>query len=352
MILKSVYRLIFFVFLCSSLSAQEIIQENADIFKTRDISKTLKVSARSKVVIRSALTLSGSIKIEISESDIARLTYVKRAKNKSKSKAIDFIDIISVDFELTHDGLRLDLRAPNPAPWSGTNESGSVEIHLVLPEFCSLEFNAQYFDIDAEGPFNSFVLPESFGRIYVENVIDNLEISSANRKVTARNLSGSVSITTSHAALQVDKVHSPKQKIELRNDGGDIKISDIVGELNVKNSYGRIDIRKYNPMGNYNYIRSTNGPITIAMNEFSTNKLLVTNSYEDIEILIPDDISAQISLAVEEGNKIEVTDILTKPDFIQNNRLNLIAGDGKAIINSSVRGNGNIYFRGFSKGEK
>jgi hypothetical protein len=93
----------------------------------------------------------------------------------------------------------------------------------------------------------------------------------------------------------VDKVHSPKQKIELRNNGGDIKISDVVGELNVKNSYGRVDIRKFHPMGDYNYIRSTNGPITVEIDKFSTDKLLVTNSYEDIEILIPDNISAQIS---------------------------------------------------------
>lgn len=351
MILKSACRLLLFIVLCSSLSAQEIIQEKDDLFKTRDIKKSLKVNAQSKVVIRSASTLSGNIKIETSESDIAQLVYIKRAKHNSKSKAIDFIDIISVDFELTHNGLRLDLRAPNPAPWSGTNESGSIEINLTLPEFCTLEFDAQYFDIDAEGPFDSFLLPSSFGRIYVENVVKSIDITATNRKVTARNISGEIHISTTHATLTVDKVYSPHNKIELRNDGGDIKVNDVVGELNIKNSFGRIDIRKYHPMGNYNYIRSSNGPITVEMDDFSTGKLLVTNSYEDIEILIPDDISSKISLAVEEGSKIEVSDIVTKPDFIQSNRLNLITGDGKATINSSVRGHGNIYFRGFSKGE-
>lgn len=349
---KFVFRLLLlFVLMSSYVSAQKIIQESDEIYKTREIKKTLKVFSQSKIIIRSASSLSGTIKIETGETDIAELIYVKKAQHKSKSSAIDYIDIISVDFELTHDGLRLDLRAPNPAPWSGPNESGSIDIRLVLPEFCSLEFDIPYFDIDAEGPFNSFVLPSSFGRIYLENVVKLVDITATNRNVTARNLSGDIFISTTYATLQVDKLYAPHNKIVLRNKGGDIKISDVVGELNVKNSYGRINIRKFHPMGNYNYIRSSNGPITVEMLDFSTDKLLITNSYEDIEILVPDDISSQISLAVEEGSKIEVSDILTKPDFIQKNRLDLIAGNGKATINSSVRGHGNIYFRGFLKGE-
>ncbi len=348
---KIFFCLILSLLFVSDTKAQQIFQVNDNLYKTREIKKTLPLSKESNIKIQAAMGLSGSIKIETTEEDVATIIYVKKAKHKSKSKAIDFIDIISVEFELTHNGLRLDLRAPNPAPWSETNNSGSVEVLLIIPEFCNLEFDAQAFDIDAEGPFDSFILPTSYGRIYLENVVNKVEITSTNRKVTARNLSGSVYISTSHATLQVDKVYSPQNKIELRNDRGDIKISDIKGELNVKNSYGRIDVRKYHPMGSYNYIRSSNGPITIEIDEFSTNKLLVTNSYEDIEILIPDNISSQISLAVEEGNKIEVSDITTKPDFIQSNRLNLIAGEGKATINSSVRGHGNIYFRGFSKGE-
>ncbi len=220
-----------------------------------------------------------------------------------------------------------------------------------MPEFCSIEFDTPYYDIDAEGPFNSFILPNSYGRVYLENVLNSVVIQATNRKVTARNISGKIDIATTHATLELNKIYSPHNKIVLRNDGGDIKISDIVGELNIKNSYGRIDLKKFHPMGRYNSIRSSNGPITIEMEDFSTEKLLVTNSYEDIEILIPDNISSMISLAVEEGSKIEVNDILTTPDFIQKNRLDLIVGNGKAIINSSVRGNGNIYFRGYPKGE-
>lgn len=334
-----------------SIFAQDIVQEDDALFATREISKKIEISPNSIINIRSALTLSGTIQIETSDENIAVLRYVKRAKNQSKSKAIDFIDIISVEYEVTHNGLRIDLRAPNPAPWSGTNESGTVELHLMLPEFCSLEFDTQYFDIEAEGPFNSFILPSSFGRIYVENVLQKTEISTANRKITVRDLAGDVNITTSNATLEASDIHSPHNRIELRNDGGDVDVSDIVGELNIKNNYGRIDVRNFHPMGEYNYIRTSNAPIIIEMEQFSTDKLFVTNSYEDIEILIPDNVSSQVSLAVEEGSKIEVSEILSKPDFIQKNRLDLILGTGKSTINSSIRGNGNIYFRGFSTGE-
>ncbi len=348
---KIISYLIIILLCVGTLSAQQVIQVSDNFYQTREIKKIAKLSKESKINIQAAAGLTGSIKIETTEEDVATIIYVKQAKHKSKSKAIDFIDIISVEFELTHNGLRIDLRAPNPAPWSGSNYSGSVEVLLTIPEFCNLEFDAQAFDIDAEGPFDSFVLPASYGRIYVENVVKSLELTVSNRKVTARNLSGDVYISTSHAALQVDKVHSPHSKIELENDGGDIKVVDVVGELEIRNSYGRIDVRKFHPMGNYNHIRSTNGPITIEVSEFSTTKLIVTNSYEDIEILMPEDISATLSLAVEEGSKIEVTDFSTKPDFIQKNRLTLIAGDGVAKVNSSIRGHGNIYLRGFTKGE-
>jgi len=351
MIRKSIIQILLLLLICSAVTAQEIIQENKELFKTREIKKSIPLSPESKVIIQAAIGLSGSIRIETTEENIAEIKYIKRAKHKSKSKAIDFIDIISVDFEATHKGLRVDLKAPNPTPWSGTNYMGSVEVVLILPEFCSVEFEAQAFEIDAEGPFESFILPASYKKIYVENVTKQVDISVTNSKVTARNISGEIFISTTHALLIVDKVFAPHNKIEIRNERGDIKITDVVGELSVKNSYGRIDIRKYSPMGGYNSIRSSNGPITIAIEDFATTKMLVTNSYEDIEILIPNDISSQISLAVEEGSKIEVVDIVTKPDFIQKNRLTLQAGSGKATINSSVRGHGNIYLRGFSKGE-
>lgn len=334
-----------------SAFSQEIIQEKSNIFKTRDITKILRAYPNSKLIIRSALTLSGKISIEVGDTDHAELRYFKRAKSKNKSQAIDFIDLISIDFEQTQDGLKLDLRAPNPAPWSGTNQSGSVEISLILPEFCDVEIEAPQFDIDAEGPFDSFIVPSSFGRIYIENVIEKLEVVASNRRVTVRNLSGEIYVSTTNATLEAEQIHSQRGRVELRNDGGDIKVVGIKGELYLKNSYGRVEIIEYTPIGRKNSIRCSYGPISLELKDFNTEQLLVTNQYEDIEISLPDDISASLSLAVEEGGKIIVSDMVIKPDIIQENRLNLIIGNGENSINSSIRGSGNIYLRGISEGE-
>ncbi len=108
MLTKFINSLMICCLLCGSLAAQDIIKVNDALYKTEDIKKELTISPQSKIIIRSASSLSGAINIETHESDIAQLTYIKRAKHNSKSEAIDFIDIISVEFELTHDGLSLD----------------------------------------------------------------------------------------------------------------------------------------------------------------------------------------------------------------------------------------------------
>ena len=334
-----------------NLSAQEIIEVDKNLFKTSSINRQIKTYQNSKVIIRSVSTLSGKITIETGESDIADIRYTKHAKSRSKSEAIDFIDLISVNFEKTKDGVKIDLRAPNPAPWSGTNQSGFIEISLVLPEFCEVEIEATNFDIDAEGPFDKFIIPKTLGRVYVENVIKELRIVSSNRRVAIRDISGEINVATTNSTLTAENINSASHRVELRNEGGDIKVFGIKGELYVKNAYGRIEIIDFDPTGKKNYIRGSNGPITLELLSCDTKQIIVTNKYEDIEIKFPAEIDATLMLAVEEDGKIEVTDLLLKPDLIQNNRLNLVLGNGEKIINSSILGSGNIYMRGYKEGE-
>lgn len=334
------------------LHAQQVYQENNNLFKTREIIKKASVYPNSKVMIRSAMSLSGEIRIETGGDNNAVIKYAKRAKSASKSQAIDFIDLISVDLGQTKDGIRIDLRAPNPAPWSGTDQSGSVEITIIIPEFCDVEFETPYFDVDAIGPFDSFIIPSTYGKVDIDNVIEKLDIVVTNRKVAIKNISGDIYVSTTNSTLEAENITSREGRVELRDDGGDILIENITGELYVKNTYGKIDIKKYIPVGDKNYISGSYGPIFLQIDDFTTEQLLVVNQYEDIDITIPDDISASLSLAVEEDGKIEVSDLKMKPDLIQENRLNMIVGDGKNLINGSVRGRGNIYLRGYKKGEE
>ncbi len=328
------------------LAAQEIFQESRNLYSTRALETSAKASARSVVKIESALTLQGNLKIGTTEDLAVKVTYAKKAKVSSKSKAIDFIDQIAVNLVKVPDGVKLEMRAPNPAPWS-ENEMGSVEATVEIPRGCRVEIDAYYFDIEAEGPFESFVVPSSLGRLSVSHVTDLLHLETSNRRVNIDDISGKIKVATTNSSLNARDIFSGEGQAMFRNEGGDIKIYHVVGAIDVKNSYGRTEIDRFSATGQKSYVKCSNGPVGISVTEMGEGQLIVTNRFEDIEFSLPSNVSAEFSLAVEEDGKIEVYNFPFKPDLIQRNRLSLIAGEGAALISGSVRGNGNVYVRGY-----
>lgn len=100
----------------------------------------------------------------------------------------------------------------------------------------------------------------------------------------------------------------------------------------------------FEPAGNSNYIlRSSSGPTILdGLNEA---QLVISNQYEDIEITVPDTISAYMSLKVDEDGMIEATHFQFRTDLAERNRLNLHSGgDGKGEISGTAQGKGNIFF--------
>jgi hypothetical protein len=329
-----------------SISAQEITEESRNLYSTRELKSMVPASQRSKLTIKSASTLQGSLDITTSPEATVKVVYTKKARTTSKSTAIDFIDQIAVNLVRVPGGTKLELRAPNPAPWS-QKEMGSVEAALIIPEFCQVDVDAPYFDIVADGPFEAFVVPKSLGRLEVSYVTAELQLVTSNRRVTVENISGLIEVETTNSPLVAQNIKSVGDQAVFRNEGGDIKISEVAGDINVRNSYGRTEIDMFEATGKKSYVRNQNGPIEILVQKVGDGQLIVTNRFEDIELSLPSDISAEFSLAVEEDGKIEVYNFPFKPDLVQRNRLSLVAGEGAALISGSVRGKGNLYVRGY-----
>jgi hypothetical protein len=342
--------LIIILFICPLVTSQEIYKEN-DLFSTKKIKSEVAVPAKSKLEIISSESLQGKINILTTKENIVTAIYIKKAKTDNRTSAIDIIDLIGVSLEITNKGVRLKLRAPNPAPWNSQKESALLNIDLIVPENYLLEIDAPYFDILAAGPFTEFVVPTSLGRLEITNVTEYLELNTSNRKVIISDISGEINISTKNSMVTGNNINSKEKRVTIYNDGGDIQLKDIKAELNIKNNYGKIDIINYTPIGRKNYIRALHAPIYITIDKILTEQLVVNNRFEDIEIFVPTDISAEISLAVEEDSKIEVSDILFTPGLIQENRLNLTVGEGETILSSHIRGKGSIYIKGRTEGE-
>jgi len=325
---------------------QEIFQGEDGLFSTRPLVARAPMGPDNRLLIRSAVHLSGKISIEVTEENRVTVHYIKQAKTADRSKAVDYIDLISVSLDLLPEETRLDLRAPNPAPWDAQSESGRIDVEVTVPIDCSVEIDATYFDVNARGPLRGLMVPSSLGRLEVANVTELLELSTANRRIDLSEISGRISVSTTNSAIIARSIDSKKTTAKFRNDGGDIKIGGFRGAINVRNQFGRISIADFEPSDATNFIRCLSGPIDIEISEMSSGQLVVNNRHEDIEIVIPENLQAFLSLAVSDEGLIEARGFPFSTDFVQNNRLNLFSGDGRAEISGSVRGQGNIYITG------
>ncbi len=334
--------------LAASASAQEVIERESGVFATEKIAMRKAVGSRAKIQLVAAVNLSGTIRIATQLSDTIDIKYVKTAKASDRSQAIDFIDLISVVIEGRPESPVVKMRAPNPAPWSGTDYSGRVELEIIAPSDAEIEILAPPFDVTTVGPLRALDVPESLGGMDISNITESLNITTANRAVTLKDITGQISVVTTRETLVARDIKCLEDQARFRNEGGDIELIGVVGSVNIKTSYGRINVEKFTARGQSSYIRGSSEPVSIEVLEMKEGQLVVSNRQEDIEIVVPDTLSAFYSLAVDDEGVIEASNFPFTPDLVEHNRLNLQSGDGRVDIGVTIKGKGNIYIRGRS----
>lgn len=334
------------------VEAQDIFEIERGSFATPELRISEAMGQRRRVQVRSTDNLTGRLRIETGAAANVIATYTKQARTESRSRAFDYIDVISVTIDVLPDYVRVDLRAPNPAPWTDNVESGQVDIRLTLPVDCEVRVEAAYFDIEAVGPFAELLVPASYGRLDVSGVNRKLELGTKNQRVTVSDVAGDIAVSTTNALLSATGVKSGDMTARFNNDGGEIRIDGVRGQINVRNNFGRIDIAGFTASGESSFIRGSSEPITIQVLAMPVGQLVVSNRYDDIELLLPADISAYFSLSVEDNSIIEAVGIPFWPDLVKPNRLAFRSGNADVSISGSVRGKGNIYVRGTGRDDQ
>ena len=329
-------------------SAQEVNFEDG-FYSTGRLTSSIDIGSGRRIQIQSARTLEGMLIISTAEGNQMSVDYVKKSKTTDADRAVDYIDLIDVVLDKTAQGGRLQLRAPNPVPWSEL-ESGSIDLVLKVPADCLIDVDAAYFDITASGPFEEFIVPSSMGRMKISDVTRRLDLVTVNRRVSIERIAGRISVATTNSTLMATDIDNLNGPARFRNEGGDIQINRFEGGLNIKNSYGRIEIEEFSPRGKKNFIRCHAGPILLRFANLGEAQIRITNRFEDIEMTLPSDLSSVLSLAVEEGGRITATGFPFVADLVEIDRLDLVAGDGTASVSASVSGKGNIYIRGYEGG--
>ena len=329
-----------------SAMSQDIDEIEAGLWSTDTIPKGLKIGDHERISIKSVSSLMGTIEISVAEQDHISLVYRKQARTDSRSKARDYIDLITVVLRIHSNQARLELRAKNPAPWAETGEAGIVGVKLVLPLNFIVDIDATYFDIVAVGPLLGLTASPSLGEFNVSQVDGELDFSTKNRRVKLTDIYGDISAATTNSPMVVTNARSGKQAAVFRNEGGNIEIEGFTGELNIRNEYGRIDIRDFTPKGDGNFIRGVNGPIKVELTPASVGPLVIRNLREDISIYIPDTLSTYLMLSVDDDGEIIADGFDFTTDLVERNALNLSSGDGVVEINGSIKGKGDIVVSG------
>lgn len=330
----------------SSTLAQDIYEIDNQFYSTKEIGKSVDIGQRKTLLIRSAESLRGHITLNAGDHKDITVSFRKQARAATRSLATDYIDLISVVTKAPPDMIVLFLKAPNPAPWNSETETGLVEIDVFLPRDFVVELEAIYFSVTAEGGLKSLLVSNSLGSFDIDGITEELTLATKNQRITLNHISGKINVSTTNAPLKAKNIVSPSDAAVFKNEGGEINIEGFVGQLNCRNKFGRIKITDFELYGDGNFIRSTSGPIEVALIAANEAQLVINNRYEDISISFPDTLSAYFSLSVDEDGSIEAEGFEFKTDLVETDRLNLIAGDGTVEIVSSIRGKGRIFVTG------
>jgi len=328
--------------------AQQVTEIEPGLYSTGELKASAKISPAKKLLVRSATSLSGSLTVGTAEGSAVSLVYRIQARTDRKKKGFDYVDLISVSMASVADEIRIEMRAPNPAPWEENSDAGMVQAVLTVPPGCALDIEATSFDVTATGPFKEIVIPSSLGRLEISEVTNKLDISTANQRVSLVNIAGDISAATTNAKLTARSLRCGEKAAKLRNESGDIKVDDAKGELNIRNSYGRTEIGQFTPTGAGSFIRSSSGPVMVDIASMTDGRVVIVNEFEDVELRLPENLSAALALTVDEDGTIDVSQIQFAADLVEHNHLNLRMGQGTGSISASVRGKGNILVRGGS----
>jgi hypothetical protein len=272
--------------------------------------------------------------------------YKKVLKAGSESEAADYAGLIEVDVRRTSDGIKLLLQAPNPAPWSGTDDAGMIEGELYLPADCDVEIYADYFDVTMVGPFRSVENRSALGRQDIKNVTERLAISASSRDIKLKDIRGTISVSASNADIRIEGMISETKPARISNENGDISMEAVRGFFSIDGSYGKIRIDDAELTGGMSRITGSQCPIRLTVRDMAESALLIADDYEDVELYVGKAVSAVFSLQVESGGEVHVTGLPARPMDIASNYLRFATGKGGPTVDIDVGGGGNIRIKG------
>lgn len=311
-------------------------------------SAELQVSTKGaeELHINAPNNLGGSINLQVWDEDNCLVKFECWARANTEKKAKKFVNMVDLDLDREEDLVELRLTTPRPAPWEGTNYGIKVNMDIFIPENFILKAKTFSFDLDIRGPLKKVDIENKYGETYVNDVTENTRIVGPYNKVDIENIQGDLNVRTTYNSIYARNVNTKKGKALFKTIYGKIDLENIRGQIEAETIYSPIYASDVALLGGVNKIQTVYSKVDLEFEEIKECELYVKNTYGNINVSVPEDISARLILTVDRGGKIHTTGILITPTVLKKTRLEGICGQGESKIEINIDGIGQILLKG------
>jgi len=290
--------------------------------------------------------LGGSLTLQVGEEDQCSVNLECWARAKNRKMAKEFTELVEMFLDTENGVVTLRLTAPRDAPWEGTDYAIKANLDIYVPPDIVVEAKTRYFDMEIYGPFKRVVVRNSYGEVQVADVSEETTIEGSYTKVEAENIRGELDIETTYNSIRVEDIDTRGGEAFLKTTYGEIEVANLVGMLDASTEYDPIHCSGLTLLGGESHIRTVYSKIDLEIDRMEDCGLAVSNSYGNISLTVPEDLSAHLRLSVGRGGTINTNGILIKPLVLDKTRLEGICGDGDSKIGLQVNGIGKILLEG------
>lgn len=286
--------------------------------------------------------LAGAATIETGQANACQVDLECWARARNRKMAEEFTELVEMKLDITDRTATLRITTPRDAPWEGTNYAVKATAVIYLPPEIAVETKTRHFSLDIHGPLESASVENDYGEITVTDILQETSIRGTYNKVEVQNLQGKVDIETSYNSIRARDVDTKGDKAMFETLHGKIEVDRFKGQLEAITSYSPVDASGISLIGGSSKISTVHSKIDLLIDELEDCKLFVSNSYGNINVRAPEDLSAKLSFSVGRGGKIETNRILIRPTVLQRTSLKGTCGEGDSEIELEIDGIGTI----------
>ena len=307
-----------------------------------------EVSAKgaSEFLLTTPANLGGQVYLEVWDEDNCKVKFTIWARANTQDKAKKFAGLVDFELDREEDVVYLKLTTPHPAPWEGSNYGINATLYVFIPHNLSVKTQTQAFDLDVTGPIPDINIQNQYGKIQVTDISEETTISSAYGPVDVEDVRGILNIETSYNSISVRHADTQDEKAILKTSYGKIDLEQFEGQLEASTVYSSIDASDITLRDGNNEFKTVYSKIDLDITEMQDAQLYVQNTYGNVNLMVPADLSARLKFTVGRGGKMITRGIIIRPTVLNQTTLQGTCGQGESEIEVDINGIGQIQLEG------